>query len=164
MPLDLAFARTIHRFQGLTAGPVDEGKIENMYQYIVCDPDTKQSEVRNTGMLYTAASRATTFGDADGKHSAIYFIGDSMTYDRIKNVTKSDKGKELVNVTKRRDWVRSLDAASFELKVKAEEQEEYLQVLHWAETAKIPYEDLYNRINKYKTDKRTARKRKFAHL
>ena len=39
IPLSLAYARTIHKFQGLSAGPVDEGKIPNMFDVIVCDPD-----------------------------------------------------------------------------------------------------------------------------
>ncbi len=44
VPLEVSYARTIHKFQGLTAGPVDEGKIPNMYQCIVCDPDEKNSK------------------------------------------------------------------------------------------------------------------------
>ena len=61
VPLDVAYARTIHKFQGLSAGPVDEGKVPNMYDCIVCDPDEKKFEGSALGLLYTAVLRATTW-------------------------------------------------------------------------------------------------------
>ena len=66
VPLTLAYARTIHKFQGMSAGPVDEGKIKNMYDVIVCDPDEKSFQGTVLGLLYTATSRATTLGDDNG--------------------------------------------------------------------------------------------------
>jgi hypothetical protein len=109
IPLDLAFARTIHKFQGLSAGPVDPGKIPNMYECIICDPDIKGSEKRATGLFYTALSRATTLGDEDGLHSAIYFIGSNITRDRIQRVTMQQTvNKEYVAVTRRRNWMAYL--------------------------------------------------------
>lgn len=111
LPLDLAFARTIHRFQGLSAGPVDEGKIPNMYECIICDPDIQGSECRATGLLYTGTSRATTLGDKDGLNSAIYFQGKDFTRSRIQNVTKKTNSQyEFENVKRRREWVMHLKA------------------------------------------------------
>lgn len=107
--MDLSFARTIHRFQGHSAGPVDKGKIPNMYECIVCDPDIQGAECRATGLLYTAASRATTLGDKDGLNSAIYFQGKDFTRSRIKNVTKKTNSQyEFENVKRRRKWVQHL--------------------------------------------------------
>ena len=63
VPLEISYARTIHKFQGLTAGTVDEGKIPNMYQCIVCDPDEKKFEGTSLGLFYTALSRGTTLED-----------------------------------------------------------------------------------------------------
>ena len=62
----------------LSAGPVDAGKIPNMYKCIVCDPDEKSFESSALGLLYTAVSRGTTLGDSDGMNSAVYFTGSSF--------------------------------------------------------------------------------------
>jgi len=92
MPLTLAYARTIHKFQGLTAGPVDEGKIPNMHNVIVCDPDEKHFEGTAIGLLYTAVSRATTLSDDDGLNSAIYFDGNCFKANRIRNLIIKENG------------------------------------------------------------------------
>ena len=84
----MSYARTIHKFQGLTAGPVNEGKIPNMYQCIICDPDEKKIEGTSLGLFYTATSRATTLGDDDGMNSAIYFSGNQFKEERIRGLTK----------------------------------------------------------------------------
>lgn len=145
---------------------MDEGKIPNMYQCIVCDPDGKQGEVRNTGLLYTAVSRATTLGDHTGKGSAIYFTGTDLTHDRIKYVTRTpNEGSELVNVKRRRAWVQSLDECTVQLKVQPHEEEDYSQVMSWAETASFTIHELSARIDKYKMDKqRTYARMRFSHL
>jgi hypothetical protein len=80
-----------------------------MYECIICDPDIQGSECRATGLLYTAASRATTFGDANGLNSAIYFQGKDFTQNRVQKVTKmTNSSKEFINVTRRREWVKHL--------------------------------------------------------
>ena len=87
VPLEVSYAWTIHKFQGLTAGPVDEGKIPNMYQCIVCDPD-KKFKGTFLGLFYTATSRATSLGNDDGLNSAIYFSGSQVREERIRGLTK----------------------------------------------------------------------------
>ena len=87
VPLEVLYARTIHKLQVLTAGPVDEGKIPNMYQCIVCDPDEK-FEGTSLGLFYTATPRATRLGDDDGLNSAIYFSGSQVREERIRGLTK----------------------------------------------------------------------------
>ena len=41
IPLRLAFAQTIHTFQGQNAGPVGIGQAPNAIQKLVCDPGTR---------------------------------------------------------------------------------------------------------------------------
>ena len=110
VPLELACARTIHKFQGLSAGPVDEGKIKNPYECIICDPDLKQFEGKSLGLLYTAVSRATTLGDIkDGKNSAIYFNGKEFTEERIRRLVYCNRSnKKFKYAQKRDDWVAYL--------------------------------------------------------
>ena len=74
VPLELSFACTIHKIQGLQAGPIDSGKTPNVSQTIICNPDTKAAESRATGLFYTAVSRATTRGDDNGLNSAVYLL------------------------------------------------------------------------------------------
>jgi hypothetical protein len=105
----LAFARTIHKFQGLSAGPVDAGKIPNMYDCIICDPDMKQSEARATGLFYTALSRATTFGDSEGLNSAIYFMGE------ISMKTESKKSQQHNEPTRNSKMFSSEELGSLNL-------------------------------------------------
>lgn len=147
VPLDLAFARTIHRFQGLSAGPVDKGKIENMYECIICDPDVKASEVRATGLLYTALSRATTLGDDNGLNSAIYFTGTNITRDRIQNVTmKSNKNEEYINVTRRRIWMNYLKQNTVTMTKSTKTTMK--TTFAWTKTS-IPYTRLHRQIRSY---------------
>jgi hypothetical protein len=116
LPLELAFARTLHRFLGLSAGPVDPGKIENATTLIVCDPDIRGVEGKATGFFYTLISRATSFGDPNGLNSAIYFIGPNVTKERIQNLTlKSNTNTTLVNVQRRSAWVQHLEANTIDL-------------------------------------------------
>ena len=111
IPLDLSFARTIHTFQGLSAGPTEPGKPNtHMYQHIICDPHDRDVESTQTGMLYTAVSRGTTLGDDNGLNSAIYFTGSNINPDRIQKLTRCRKqNNEYTKVKKRRIWVQYLE-------------------------------------------------------
>ena len=111
IPLDLSFARTIHTFQGLQAGPTPKGQQrQHMYEHVICDPDDKSVEATHTGLLYTAVSRGTTLGDSNGLNSAVYFIGPHLTKERIQELTKckNKKDETYLKVKKRKIWVRHL--------------------------------------------------------
>jgi hypothetical protein len=144
----LSFARTIHKFQGLQAGPVDEGKLPNVFPRIVCDPDVKAAEGRATGLFYTAISRATTLGDSSGLDSAIYFIGPNLTRDRVVNLTlKANTTKSIENVKRRRAWVDLLESNTV---VFPDEANESLKAtLLWVTLRRIPYGALYSRSQQY---------------
>ena len=107
LPLTLAYARTIHSFQGCNAGPCWPGQQENDIQRIIVDPGTRQFEGQNPGLFYTALSRITTMGDpVDKSTSAIFFTGSNMTPNRIMNITKNCYNKFFQTVLKRDKWVR----------------------------------------------------------
>ena len=159
VPLILSYARTIHKFQGLTAGPVDEGKIKNMYSTIICDPGDRSAEGRAPGLFYTAVSRATTLGNPDGTESAIYFTGDDFKEERIRNVsTKKDSVYDYEKVRKRNIWTRRLKQNT--------KSHNYLnsmrRALTWAKTRRYTWPILQERIESYVKCKRSppSRKRK----
>lgn len=58
IPLKLAFAQTIHTFQGQNAGPVGVGQTPNAIQKLICEPGTRRFEGNCVGLFYTLLSRA----------------------------------------------------------------------------------------------------------
>ena len=110
VPLTLAFGKTIHTFQGSSAGPVAEGQPPNAVQCVICDPGTRQFEGVCPGLFYTVLTRATTLGE-EGDHlsSALYFQSKNMNKDRITNITRGTKGYEYSKVTQRKKWVEYLE-------------------------------------------------------
>jgi PIF1-like helicase len=147
LPLELAFARTLHRFQGLSAGPVDEGKIPNMFGVIVCDPDIRAVEGRATGFFYTMLSRATTLGDENGLNSAIYFTGPHLTKERIQNLTlKTNSNQTLQNVKRRTEWVHHLKNNTRD--TTQADEDRMKTVFKWAKQP-ISYDALFARTNQY---------------
>ena len=150
-PLTVAYARTIHKFQGLSAGPVDAGKIKNMHDVLICDPDERMFEGTALGLLYTAVSRATTLGDDDGRDSAIYFFGSAMTKDRVRHLTfKVDNKTEFELAKKRRHWVNYLMARAVESRPfisAATAKADYL--FQWSRSNTYDYDTLYKRIRDY---------------
>jgi len=151
IPLCLAYARTIHKFQGLTAGPVDNGKIKNMFDLIICDPDDGKFESSALGLFYTAVSRATTLGDKDGLNSAIYFIGEHLTEQRIRKIgVCKNSTKEFERVGERRKWVKYLHDREFKPKFSKRKKRDLFK---WGKEQRYSYEHLKSRIDKYLHEK-----------
>lgn len=114
IPLELAFARTLHQFQGQEAGQKKNIKC------IICDPGSRDFEVLNPGTAYTALSRASELGDDKGYGSSIYFCGPNICHSRLTNMTsmkpkltKSNKNNKdnqhYKKVKLRRKWVNHLE-------------------------------------------------------
>ncbi len=157
LPLTLAYARTIHKFQGLSAGPVDLGKIANMYDCIVCDPDQKRFEGSNIGLLYTAVSRATTLGDPDGLNSAIYFKGEHFKGSRIRQIGKKAHSVcDYEDITRRKRWVAHLKERTKPINLK---KKKITEILDWSKKTRITYTKLAQRTANY-TSSRVTKKRK----
>ena len=123
-----------------------------MCDVIVCDPDEKSFEGTNLGLLYTGVSRATTLGDADGLHSAIYFDGLSFRGDRIRNLICKTNSTELFEMAKkRRRWVRHLaENHRKSIPVIADVMQNAESIFQWASTKKYTTKQLYARIDTYK--------------
>jgi len=146
VPLCLSYARTIHKFQGMSAGPVDPGKIPNIFKCIVCDPGERHVEGSALGLFYTAVSRATTLGNDDGVGSAIYFTGD-FDQTRIRNIGKMrQSGEDYVRVKARKQWVSYLQRNVVTSSLSSKKQK---SILRWASTHKVCYDSLFHRINEY---------------
>lgn len=161
IPLDLAYARTIHKFQGLTAGPTKPGRPPNMYKCIICDPDDKKFEGTALGLLYTAVSRGTTLGDENGLNSAIYFTGDGFKAQRIYNlIKKKDSVDDFELANKRRRWVSFLNENTYE-KPMTKRQIQYIR--KWVTTKKYTYSQLTDHITTYITAKQKKGYRKRKH-
>ena len=110
LPLQLAYAKTIHTFQGANAGPTETGQPSNAVQIVSCDPGTKKFENCNAGMFYTLMSWATTMGTADNRlTSAIYFDGPNMNPGQVQNLTRNDTGQLSKKANRREMWVETLN-------------------------------------------------------
>ena len=87
-PLVVAFARTVHSFQGHEAGP---GKpIESL----IINPGNKGFEALNPGTLYCCVTRATTLGYPDITKSGIYITGTDISMQRIQNLIFDTNGRK----------------------------------------------------------------------
>jgi ATP-dependent exoDNAse (exonuclease V) alpha subunit len=104
IPLTLAYAKTCHTFQGQTVGK------NNPISCIIVQPGTRDFEGKCPGLFYVFLSRATDIGSPEDRTtSAIFFEGQDMNSDRIKDLTHSlTTGKEYAKVTKRNLWVKYL--------------------------------------------------------
>ena len=146
--MTLAWARTIHKFQGQAAGPVAENQIPNTFECIICDPDNKDRENTALGLFYTALSRATTLGDDNGDNSAICFTGDNCNEERIRNIgRRKHTDQDYQRVLQRAAWVDNLK----QNKRKDTMTSQSIDALgKWAETTKFTNDELAERINQYK--------------
>ena len=103
--MEVAFARTLHKFQGQQCGPNEDIKC------IIGDPGNESFENLNPGTLYTLLSRITTigyFGYNGNKDSAIYFTGKNITFNRMMDITKTIDGKIKEKVQMRNAWIKEL--------------------------------------------------------
>ncbi|KAL3799034.1 hypothetical protein HJC23_005173 [Cyclotella cryptica] len=107
LPLTIAFALTLHKFQGWETSWKENSPVF----YLLVDPGSIQDEVRAPGTFYAALSRPHTIGDltsTPNKTSALYFIGDNICSNRIKNIGVTKSGKPTAFVQSRQLWVNFL--------------------------------------------------------
>jgi hypothetical protein len=135
IPLRLAFAQTIHTFQGQNAGPVEPGQSPNAVQKLICDPGTRRFEGNCIGLFYTLLSRITTFGNPlDKFSSAIYFTGTNMNTERVLNITQNEKGHMYAMAEKREKYVSYLQKHEHGSKMSMNEQN---KILDWVKRQMI---------------------------
>ena len=132
-PLQLAFARTLHTFQGQSAG-ITVRPPHNPVRIIIVDPGDRAFEGNNPGLLYMSISRATTIGNGDPYKSALYFTGNNMNMSRIMNLTRKTNGDKFVKVKLREKWINRLDTNTITPPLS---NEQVSKTLHWANTYKM---------------------------
>lgn len=92
-------------------------------------------------------SRATTFGDCNGLHSAIYFTGPHLTKDRIQKLTlKTRTQTPHINIQRRLAWVEHLD--KYIVKPSPEDATNMQRTFEWCKR-KISYDTLHERSRDY---------------
>ena len=132
IPLRLAFAQTIHTFQGQNAGLVETGQTPNAIQKLVCDPGTRRFEENCVGLFYTLLSRVTTFGDPlDKFSSAIYFTGKNMNTARVLDITTNGNGHMYAMAEKRKQYVTYLLQHEHDSLMNKFDQ---MKILNWTKT------------------------------
>jgi len=146
-PLVLSFARTIHTFQGQSAGPTDDLN-KNAIMRIICDVGTTKFESQNIGLLYTALSRATTMGTEQNNRtdSAIY-LTESLDRTRLDRLTTKMDGNQYDMIMKRNAWTKLLeDAATVERKDVTEKNIQ--ELFKWAQNSEYSTEHIEKIIQK----------------
>ena len=107
-PLELAYATTIHKFQGFEAG-FDDG---DTVKHIIADVSSLTHEKRCPGTAYVATSRARTIGtiienERYPMNSNIYFDG-QVSEGRFKDVRNKIDGEPTKPIKARDLWVKYL--------------------------------------------------------
>lgn len=152
LPLTLSFARSIHKFQGLQAGPTSQDQPSNMYTSLIVDPGTRSREGTCPGLLYTAVSRATTLGDESGLGSALYFRENTIDEDRLTNITikPNTADAKYKNVNKRDNWLLHAKEGTEERSRNMLTTAQLKEVLAWADVKRVQLHELDDHIEMYR--------------
>jgi flavin-dependent dehydrogenase len=97
----------LHKFQGWETNWSDNSPVF----YLLVDVGTILDEIRAPGTLYAALSRPHTVGDltkTPNTRSALYFIGNDVCFNRIKNTGLTKSGEPTAFVKSRNLWVQFL--------------------------------------------------------
>lgn len=136
IPLEISFATTIHKFQGMEAGPGKTIKI------IVVDIGNSLFESNCPGTAYVACSRVSTLENFDINKTPLYFHGE-VTYDRLTNLIykrNSNKEKEeYLTVQRRSKWIEHLRK---NLKKNTITNTEKKEIKNWIESTTISAKQL----------------------
>ncbi len=145
-PLVLSFARTIHTYQGQSAGPMDN-KFQNPIMRIICDVGSTKFESQNIGLFYTALSRATTIGSIENKRidSAIYFT-QSLDQLRLEKLTTKSDNTEYEMIRKRNSWIKLL-LQNNDKQYTDVSNENIDSIFNWAMTTRLPLQAIEKIIN-----------------
>jgi hypothetical protein len=108
----LAWATTIHSFEGQNAGPTPMGQLDNAVMRIIVHLCGKKEEKNSPGLAYTTLTRTTTLGSVGRNDtipmeyldSSFYFVAETFP-SGIVQLTHKGKGDEYEKVNLRRRWV-----------------------------------------------------------
>jgi len=121
-PLVLAWATTIHKFQGFEAG----FDVDDHINYIIADINNIAWEQKKPGTAYTVASRAKTIGTVSKetpypKDSNLFFDG-QISSDRFMYGHYCQDGSRTQAAVKQEAWVNYLMQKSLETKRELNEE------------------------------------------
>jgi hypothetical protein len=114
IPLEVAFATTIHKCQGMSIG------LSHPIKRIIGDPGAKNGESLNPGLFYVLLSRAKTLG-IGRNDSAIYFCGEHMGIGRTQGMTLSTTNQKYYKVQMQDQHVETLKRNEFSQKYTQEQ-------------------------------------------
>jgi hypothetical protein len=163
IPLQLAWAKTVHSLQGHNAGPTGKNQTVNSIQRLVIHLGDRINETLNPGLSYVAISRGTTLGDCGSHHqipemclnSAIYFRSGSFPKN-IQCLTHSPlTKKEYVKVKERSAWVAYLDKKQHNTSTISKESAK-MEIKTWLDTTKYTRDELLNVVRRIGWRKRKA--------
>lgn len=104
----MAWASTIHKFQGHEAGKEQNDSIKT----ILADPGSLGFENTNPGTLFTVVSRVRTLGNltegSKNHSSSLYFVGDNMCYERVLKIGFTSKNERAKKFIQRDQFVNHL--------------------------------------------------------
>ena len=146
VPLKLAFAKTVHSFQGQSVGPVNPGQPPNAYEAIICDPGTEAFEGNNPGLFYVIIGRGTTMGTAKLTDSAVFFCGPNMTKKRIRTPRIASNGDTYYKVGMRDRWTALLDRNTHGCDATSEMRDD---LISWTKTEKYTINQLDDITERY---------------
>lgn len=140
IPLNVSFARTLHKFQGQSVGPKYSNK------YMVFGPGTSFFEAQNPGLLYVGLSRMSTLGESV-ENSPFLFFGPDANENRFTNVThkRGEKSQptriKYKSVVMREKWIQFLsrNERNFPVIVTSDEK---MMLKNWLENLSISVNDL----------------------
>ena len=136
VPLTLAWATTIHKCQGTEAGKTEPPRPPNPCKRVIVDMGNTGFEKRTPGVAYVAMSRANTLGKGNIMESAIYFMGNEFTKERLTDMTKSSSTKETTEKCKRRaNWINHLEDAVHGVDDLNEDEKQ--NIIDWATDTKL---------------------------
>ncbi len=144
-PLSLSFARTIHTYQGQSAGPTND-KYNNPIKRIICDVGTTRFESQNVGLFYTALSRATTIGTEEKNRidSAIFFT-QSLDKQRLDRLITKTNNIQYDMIEKRDKWTRLLMEQIKEEDMNIPE-EKVKEIFNWVSNTTVPLHMIENAL------------------
>ena len=141
VPLKLAWASTIHKLQGTTYGPSKPGEPKNPGETLIVDVGPKSQEKTHPGLAYVAISRGTSMRSDDLLNSAIYFVGQNFSKNRLTNMSMLEDGKRKTMYSQRREnWIKHLNNNVHEgLDIEERQQR---RIMEWAtaETSRLTKE------------------------
>lgn len=154
VPLTIAWAKTIHTFQGQTVGFPKENGQQYTSKRIIVDLGTRSMEALCPGLTYVALSRATTIGGVGEKQniptksldSAFYFKSGTFPKN-IQNLTNIvNSTDEYLKVKSRNNWVNYLRTKETNIQYTKEEE---CNIVTWFMEQHIPYSTIINYTNKH---------------